>query len=70
MDFIITGKNEKLKNTAIIVELKQWTEADFVMIDEQKLVYETALDMARKSYRDGNKRVLIVKGDQVQENQY
>lgn len=35
---------------------------EFVMIDDQKLVYETALNMARKSYRDGNKRVLIVKG--------
>ena len=35
---------------------------EFIMIDEQKLVYETALDMARKSYRDGNKRVLVVKG--------
>jgi hypothetical protein len=35
---------------------------EFVMIDDQKLVYETALNMARKSYRDGNKRVLVVKG--------
>ena len=35
---------------------------EFVMIDDQKLVYETALDMARKSYIDGNKRVLVVKG--------
>lgn len=35
---------------------------EFIMIDEQKLVYEIALEMARKSYRDGNKRVLIVKG--------
>lgn len=35
---------------------------EFVMIDDQKLVYETALDMARKSYKDQNKRVLIVKG--------
>ena len=35
---------------------------EFVMIDDQKLVYETALEMARKSYRDGQKRVLIVKG--------
>ncbi len=35
---------------------------EFVMIDDQKLVFETALIMARKSYRDGNKRVLIVKG--------
>ena len=36
--------------------------AEFIMIDDQKLVYETALEMARKSYQDGNKRVLIVKG--------
>lgn len=35
---------------------------EFIMIDDQKLVYETALKMARKSYKDGNKRVLIVKG--------
>ena len=35
---------------------------EFVMIDDQKLVYETALDMSRKSYRDGQKRVIIVKG--------
>lgn len=35
---------------------------EFIMIDDQKLVYETVLEMARKSYRDGNKRVLIVKG--------
>ena len=35
---------------------------EFVMIDDQKLVYETALQMARNSYKDGKKRVLIVKG--------
>lgn len=35
---------------------------EFVMIDDQKLVYETAIDMAKKSHLDGNKRVLIVKG--------
>ena len=35
---------------------------EFVMIDDQKLVYETAIEMARKSYHDGKKRVLIVKG--------
>lgn len=35
---------------------------EFVLIDEQKVVYETALKMARKSYRDGKKRVLIVRG--------
>lgn len=35
---------------------------EFVMIDEQKIVYETAISMARKSYEDGKKRVLIVDG--------
>ena len=35
---------------------------EFIMIDDQKIVYETALNMARKSYEDGHKRVLIVKG--------
>lgn len=35
---------------------------EFVMIDDQKLVSETALDMARKAYQDGKKRVLVVKG--------
>lgn len=35
---------------------------EFIMIDDQKIVYETALNMARKSYEDGNKRVLVIKG--------
>ena len=35
---------------------------EFLMIDDQKLVYEKALEMGRKSYRDGKKRVLIVEG--------
>lgn len=34
----------------------------FVMIDEQKVAYELALDMVRKSYLDEKKRVLIVEG--------
>lgn len=34
---------------------------EFVMIDEQKVVYETALDLARKSQK-GAKHVLIVQG--------
>ena len=34
---------------------------EFVMIDEQKVVYETALDLARKS-QNGAKHVLIVQG--------
>ncbi|HHX61639.1 MAG TPA: DUF2075 domain-containing protein [Epulopiscium sp.] len=35
---------------------------EFLMLDEQKLVYETALDMAVKSYKDHKKRVLIIEG--------
>lgn len=35
---------------------------EFIMIDDQKVVYETALQMSRKSYADGKKRVLIVQG--------
>jgi uncharacterized protein len=27
VDFILTGKNEELKDTAVIIELKQWSEA-------------------------------------------
>ena len=35
---------------------------EFQMIDDQMVVYQEALTMARKSYEDGEKRVLIVKG--------
>ncbi len=35
---------------------------EFIMIDEQKVVYEKALDMVRESYLDDKKRVLIVEG--------
>ena len=35
---------------------------EFVMIDEQKIAYELAIKMARESYLDDKKRVLIVEG--------
>lgn len=35
---------------------------EFIMIDEQKIAYELALKMARESYLDDKKRVLIVEG--------
>lgn len=35
---------------------------EFIMIDDQKVVYETAFNMAKKSHEDGKKRVLIVEG--------
>jgi len=35
---------------------------EFVMIDEQKIAYEMAIEMARESYIDDKKRILIVEG--------
>lgn len=35
---------------------------EFLMLNKQKVVYETALDMAIKSYKDNKKRVLIIEG--------
>lgn len=35
---------------------------EFIMIDEQKIAYELAIKMARESYCDDKKRVLIVEG--------
>jgi uncharacterized protein len=35
---------------------------EFVMIDDQKVVLESALDLARRTSNDGEKRVLIVEG--------
>lgn len=35
---------------------------EFVLLDEQKVAYEYALDMARKCKADGKKRCLIIKG--------
>lgn len=35
---------------------------EFVMLDEQKVVYEEILDLSEKSQTDGKKRVVIVKG--------
>jgi hypothetical protein len=35
---------------------------EFVMIDDQKVVFETAVELARKSRADGKRRVMIVRG--------
>lgn len=35
---------------------------EFIMIDEQKLVYEEILNVSARSHRDSKKRVVIVKG--------
>lgn len=59
---IENGKIRPSKSLQDAVSSMLQGNEEFIMIDDQKLVYETALEMARKSYRDGNKRVLIVKG--------
>ncbi|WP_426348687.1 DNA/RNA helicase domain-containing protein [Alloiococcus sp. CFN-8] len=35
---------------------------EFIMLDDQKLVYETAIQAGEKSYKDSKKRVLIIEG--------
>ncbi len=35
---------------------------EFILIDDQKTIYETAISMARKSYKDNKKRILIIEG--------
>lgn len=35
---------------------------EFIMIDDQKVVFETALELARDAYRYGKKQVMIVEG--------
>ena len=35
---------------------------EFIMIDDQKVAYETALQLARKSKKDGKTRTLIIEG--------
>ena len=49
------------KNLADALASMMQGNAEFLMIDEQKLVYETALDLAHRA-GSGNKQCLIVKG--------
>ena len=51
--------SKKLQDT--LLGLLEGNE-EFVLIDKQKHAYETALEMARESYLDDKKRVLIVEG--------
>lgn len=48
IDFIITGLNEKKSNTAVLVELKQWSKAELTDMDG---VVRTFVG-GRKDYRD------------------
>ncbi len=49
------------KNLADALVSMMQGNAEFLMIDEQKLVYETAIDLAHKA-TDRNKQCLVVKG--------
>ncbi len=53
-------KPSKSLQDSLVGMLKGNTE--FIMIDDQKVVYENAINMAKKSYDDSQKRVLIVDG--------
>ncbi len=58
---IDNGEIRPSKNLADSMVSMMKGNQEFVMIDDQKIVYETALSLARKSSRD-NKNVLIVEG--------
>ncbi len=49
------------KLTPSVVDIMKETQY-ITLIDEQEIVYEKALEMAKKSMQDNKKRVLIVKG--------
>ena len=55
------GKIKPSKNLADALVSMLDGNPEFLMIDEQKLVYETALDLAHKA-QQGHKQTLIVKG--------
>ena len=55
------GKIKPSKNLADALASMLDGNPEFLMRDEQKLVYETALDLARKA-QQGHKQTLIVKG--------
>lgn len=55
------GKIKPSKNLADALASMLDGNPEFLMIDEQKLVFETALDLAHKA-QQGNKQTLIVKG--------
>ncbi|MGB0943921.1 MAG: DNA/RNA helicase domain-containing protein [Marinomonas sp.] len=55
------GKIKPSKNLADALASMLNGNPEFLMIDEQKLVYETALDLAHKA-QQGKKQTLIVKG--------
>jgi uncharacterized protein len=62
MFHIESGKIRPSKSLADSMVKMLTGKSDFVMIDDQKVVYENAKYLARKSFSDDQKRVLIVEG--------
>lgn len=56
------GKIKPSKSLQDVLRSMLKGNQEFLMIDEQKVVYEKALEMANDSYKDNKKRVLIVEG--------
>jgi DUF2075 family protein len=56
------GKIKPSKNLADQLSSMLKGNQEFVLIDDQKVVYETALKLAKESYSTGKKNVLIVEG--------
>lgn len=57
-----SGKIKPSKSLQDVLKSMLKGNQEFLMIDEQKVVYEKALEMANLSYKDNKKRVLIVEG--------
>lgn len=60
--YIDNGKLRPSKQLADTLSSLLKGNQEFIMIDDQKVVFETAVEMAKKSKKDGQKRVLIVEG--------
>lgn len=60
--YIDNGKLRPSKQLADTLSSLLRGNQEFIMIDDQKVVFETAVEMAKKSKEDGQKRVLIVEG--------
>ena len=60
--FIENGKIKPSKSLHDCIAGMVKQNNEFILLDNQKVVYETAMEMAKKSQIDGKKRCLIVKG--------
>ncbi len=59
---IENGKIKPSKSLQDCISRMVKQNKEFILLDNQKVVYETAMEMAKKSNEDGKKRCLIVKG--------